>query len=411
VTRLSSPSTDDSAVTNSAASVWNLLLAASVAHPGENDISRIRGLVEPSVDWAAVLHLAEHHGTSSIVYRNLSRLSNVIPPDPLRELCQRYEQNVHKSLLLATELIRILDCVEALRIELIPYKGAMLSENYYGDMAIRQSGDIDLFVRAGDVAQAKDAVRELGYAPRVNIPKWAEGDYLATGYECTFDSPAGKNLLELQWALQSRFYAVDFEMEGLFARAVEGTVAGRAVKTLAPEDLLLVLCAHAAKHAWGRLIWLCDIAQIVKRENLNWDLVRGRVRTYGIERILHISLLLAKRFCRMEIPAAFEAALDDETAALVDEVAGNMACGVSFEQEQVSYFWFMMRLRERRMDRVRFLTRLAFTPGPGEWEAVRLPRFLFPLYRVVRLARLAGRLGRGIYRLAKPPAVSPPSMV
>jgi hypothetical protein len=54
-----------------------------------------------------------------------------------------------------------------------------------------------------------------------------------------------------------------------------------------------------------------------------------------------------------------------------------------------------MRLRERRADRVRFLARLAFTPGPGEWEAVRLPGALVPLYRVVRVVRLAGRFARG----------------
>jgi hypothetical protein len=54
----------------------------------------------------------------------------------------------------------------------------------------------------------------------------------------------------------------------------------------------------------------------------------------------------------------------------------------------------MMRLRERRADRLRFLGRLVFTPGPNEWKAVRLPTPLFPLYRLVRLSRLAARLGR-----------------
>ena len=66
-------------------------------------------------------------------------------------------------------------------------------------------------------------------------------DYIASGYEWTFDSPAGRNLLELQWALQPRFYAVDFDMDGLFERAVNVAVVGRRVKTPPSEDLLLVL--------------------------------------------------------------------------------------------------------------------------------------------------------------------------
>ncbi|PYY09939.1 MAG: hypothetical protein DMG69_08890 [Acidobacteria bacterium] len=28
------------------------------------------------------------------------------------------------------------------------------------------------------------------------------------------------------------------------------------VHTLSPEDLLLVLCVHAAKHVWRRLSWV-----------------------------------------------------------------------------------------------------------------------------------------------------------
>jgi len=51
-------------------------------------------------------------------------------------------------------------------------------------------------------------------------------------------------------------------------------------------------------------------------------------------------------------------------------------------------------LRERARDKLRFLFRLAFTPSIGEWEVVRLPAPLFPLYRIIRLFRLAGRLSR-----------------
>jgi hypothetical protein len=160
--------------------------------------------------------------------------------------------------------------------------------------------------------------------------------------------------------------------------------------------LLLVLAVHAAKHAWGRLIWLCDIAQILKRENLNWDGVQGRAQEFGIERILHITLLLANRFLGMEIPVAMERVVIADRAAnkLADEIADGITSGAYYGELQISYFRLMMRLRERKMDRVRFLARLTFTPGPGEWEAVKLPRVLFPLYRVVRLARLAGRFAQ-----------------
>jgi len=381
----------------SGAAAWDLLLAASVAEANESDRGRIRGLLERSVDWEAVLRLADEHGTSSLVFQNLSGLGDVVPTAALASFRQRYESNVHKSLFLARELIRVLDCLDKLGVDAVSYKGVVMSEVYYGDMAMRQAGDMDLFVRKGDVGRIKNAVRELGYTPRFSIPQNAERDYIASGYEWSFDSAAGRGLLELQWALQPRFYAVDFDMDGLFERAVNVTVAGRVVKTPSAEDLLLVLSVHAAKHVWARLIWLCDMAQILKRENLNWDWVQGQARELGIERILRVTLLLARRLLAAEIPVALETVIVEDRAAgaLADEIALNMAAGVLYDVEQVSYFRLMMRLRERRADRLRFLTRLIFTPGPGEWEAVRLPRVLFPLYRVVRLGRLAGRFARG----------------
>ena len=85
---------------------------------------------------------------------------------------------------------------------------------------------------------------------------------------------------------------------------------------------------------------------------------------------------------------------DRDALALAHEIRAQIVSGVSYDVESVAYFRLMLRLRERRSDRVRFLQRLAFTPGPNEWQAIRLPAPLFPLYRLVRLSRLAARMAR-----------------
>jgi len=385
-----------SALTAPALREWDLLLAASSPTLGDDDLSYVRSLLGAPLKWDALLRLADQHGTSSLLYQNLVRVESAVPPAVLASLRQSHERNIHKSLFLTRELIRILDCASGLGVDVIPYKGVVLSEVYYGDMAMRQSGDLDLFVRKQDVVRIKSAIHNLGYAPRVFIPEDAERDYIDSGYEFTFDSPAGKNLLELQWALQPRFYAVEFDMDGLFERAVNVTVAGRHVKTPSSEDLLLILSMHAAKHVWRRLIWLCDIAQIVKLGRVNWDWVQSQAHELGIARILHITWLLAKRFLAANIPAAIEPAILADKAAygFTEQIADSVVAGTIYEEEKVSYFRLMMRLRERKADRLKFLARLTFTPGPGEWEAMRLPRPLFPLYRIVRLARLASRFSR-----------------
>jgi hypothetical protein len=379
---------------------WKLLLATAV-HPAQIEPARIRSLLRASqpehqIDWQSLLVLAEFHGTSSLLYQNLAPLSDTIPAPILEALRRHYQTNVQKSLVLARELARVLDCAAALGIELIPYKGIVLSQAYYGDIALRQAGDIDLFVSRRDVVRIKSAICGLGYAPRINVPPAAERRYIASGYECSFDSSAGKNLIELQWGLQPRYYAVDYDIDAMFARAVEVAVAGCRVKTPAPEDLLLILSIHAAKHVWERLIWLCDIAQIL-RHDLDWDALLSRTRELRVMRVLHVTLLLANRFLGTVVPPALEsgARADRAAHAFAERISGSIVTGASWEEQKIAYFHLMMRLREHPADRLRFLARLALTPGPGEWESLALPRALSPLYRAVRLARLAARFARG----------------
>jgi hypothetical protein len=143
------------------------------------------------------------------------------------------------------------------------------------------------------------------------------------------------------------------------------------------------------------LIWLCDIAQILQRE-LDWEWIRDQAKKLGIERILHVTLILANRLVDAKVPGKIESAIQADLAAgeFAQQIAISIAGGVEYEEQKISYFRLMMGLRERKMDRMRFFMRLAFTPGPGEWEVVRLPQVFFPLYRVVRIARLAGRFVR-----------------
>jgi hypothetical protein len=168
------------------------------------------------------------------------------------------------------------------------------------------------------------------------------------------------------------------------------------MKTPSPEDLLLVLSAHAAKHVWGRLAWLCDIARIMSLPTLDWNWIGSQAHALGIVRILRVTMLLANRLLNASIPAAAQAFFKDdpETLSLANEVQAHIVSEHVFNVESPAYFRLMMRLRERPADRRRFLSRLVFTPGPGEWQAVRLPAPLFPLYRLVRLSRLAAKFVR-----------------
>ena len=141
---------------------------------------------------------------------------------------------------------------------------------------------------------------------------------------------------------------------------------------------------------------MCDLTRLMSMPSLDWEWIGARARSLGMARILRVTMLAARAMLDAAIPQAAAHALgkDVTEAALVNEIHSSMLSDTGFSVESLAYFRLMMRLRERRSDRLRFLGRLVLTPGPSEWEAVRLPSSLFPLYRLVRLSRLAARLVR-----------------
>jgi hypothetical protein len=375
---------------------FELLLACSAVGRNQDWSRNLCSRLDALVDWRNVLHAAEHHGVTPLAYQALREVPDRVPSAVLDDLARRYEHNARRNLRFTGELIRILDCLDAHGIAAIPYKGPVLAETVYGDLGLREFSDLDLLVRSVDVLRAKDALTGLGYVPGSQFTVAEERECLRSGYEFVFDGPAGRNLLEIQWAILPRFYAVDLDLNGLFDRASLASVGGKTVKALSPEDLLLALCVHAAKHAWIRLCWLRDIAGVVQSQSLNWDLVSQRAKMLGVDRMLGISLLLASRLLGASIPDSLTGKWRDdrEIERLCKQITQHMPNSAEYNTETFHYFRLMRRLRERASDQARFTFRLAFTPSVGEWSVVRLPALLFPVYRVVRLFRIAGRVLR-----------------
>jgi hypothetical protein len=372
---------------------FDLLLACCAELPASERAERLREILRGPLDGPRLVRMAEHHGVLPHLYRQLSVASGV-RPESLDAVRQRDQANARQTLWLTRELLRVLEHLESRGIGALPYKGPVLAEMLYGNVALRQFSDLDVLVHAADVPRAKAALMELGYKPGFEFTPQEERAYLASGYEYTFDSAQGRNLLELQWQVLPRFYSVDFDVDGFFDRAQAVTVAGRSLPTLGAEDLMLVLCVHAAKHAWVQLSWLCDIVQLARSQRVDWDAVTQQAKRLGIERIVAVSFVLAHKLLGTTPPPLGQARTQPAVEAIACAIVPIIAQGAEYDTESISYSRLMMRLRERRRDRLRFLWRLIVTPSVGEWSAVRLPRPLFFLYRLVRVFRLAARVMR-----------------
>ncbi len=357
-------------------------------------IGRIANWKRSSIDWSELFRLAEHHGVLPLVARNLSAHARGLPSQVDQSLRSRFDGNARRNLWLSSELIRITDHFAKKNIRAIPYKGPMLAQSVYGDVALRNFGDLDFLISPADFEPARHALGELGYRPSSDLSPAVERFWLRNGYERSFDSAAGKYLVELQWGLLPRFFAVDFRVEDLLARSRPASLGGREVLGLSAEDSLLVLCLHAAKHLWMRLIWICDIAETMRTQKMDWSIVEARARELGILRIVSVSFWLAQTLLDLSLcePALKIVSGDAEVAVLGEQFAARAARSATYDFESTKYFRLIWKLRERTGDQRRYLWRLVWTPGEGDLATVNLPEALFPLYRVVRAVRLTRKV-------------------
>ena len=369
---------------------FNVLCALVGADPGPERVERVATWNLSLVDWNEILVLAEFHGVLPLAARNLIEHGRALPTEIERALRSAQEENLRRSLWFTAELARILQHFERRQLRAVPFKGPVLAQMLYRDAGLRSYSDLDFLISPDDFERAKQSLADIGYRPAADLTPAVERLWLRKGYERSFDGAAGKNLVELQWALLPYFYAVDLGVKDLLARSQRTGIGSCEVPCLSPDDSLLVLCLHAAKHLWTRLIWLSDIAETLRTQPVDYGLVVSRARALGIARILGVSFWLVKNVLQADLPKSAEEMIanDLRVPVLGAEFAERLARGATYDFESTEYFRLILKLRERRVDRFRYLFRLAGTPGVGDVAAVRLPEALFPLYRIVRIGRL-----------------------
>jgi hypothetical protein len=130
---------------------------------------------------------------------------------------------------------------------------------------------------------------------------------------------------------------------------------GTPVLNLGPEHLLLVLSVHGAKHHWGKLMWICDIAEVVRSytDKIDWDRLMTQARRLGVARILSLALFLARDLLGAVVPETVwrRVKAEPKVAWLAGQVrAGLFSGGTLMAVERPAFY---IQLRERAQDRLR----------------------------------------------------------
>ena len=377
-----------------------VLFQCARTHVDAETAHRIKALIREDLDWRYLLRAAYRHRVGSLIYWQLkATCAEAVPKDILNRLQDRFRQTNKRNLLLASELRRILKLFEAEGIPVMPFKGPVLAVAVYGNLALRQFDDLDMLIRRQDALRAKDSLISQGYRPQYRLNRAQEASYMQTECEFSFLHESGVFQVEIHWDFLPQYFSMQFDTEGIWERVERASLGGLGVPTLAPEDLLLFLCAHGSKHHWERLSWICDIAELIHaRPDLRWEAVIEQARISGGERMLLVGLSLANDLLGAMPPAYVLERMQADSAvkSLSARVRGRLQRDIQREPntwERKLLFTniriFHLRVRERPLDRIRYFFRMALTPTVQETIAfpLPLPRFLYPLYYLLRPVR------------------------
>ena len=378
-------------------------------------------MVDEGVDWQRVSHMASVQAVMPLVYRYLtSELEGALPPDATSGLRRAFYGNSVRSLHLARELVRLTALLERGGVETLALKGPALAMAAYGAVTMRQFNDLDLLVRKSEVGRAAEILRAAGYAPR---PGYGLADVdRPGGYEIAMARAGALTDIDLHWRLIPPYFPLALDGEELWRRAVRIEIEGSPVRTLAPADHLLYLCAHGAKHGWQALGGICDLAELIRASSrasapalsqslsIDWDELSARAEQAAAHRALELGVLLAHELLDAAVPAGLLEAARRKPAVVraarsfIGYVSNPSDDGPGFYQRWV----VPLSVIAGPGARLRYLAARALLPSADDHEFLRLPLALYPLYYLLRPVRVALKEGpaavRRLVRSAPHPA-------
>jgi hypothetical protein len=345
-----------------------LLLHCARTSVDSTQAEQIRTLLRGDIDWPYLMRTAHVHRVIPLLYRSLHASCPEAVPKVISDQLQRhFHVNAFHNRFLTRELLKILKLLEAHRLSVIPYKGPALAAMAYGDLSLRQFDDLDLLIHKKDFQKAKELFISQGYQSELTDTR--ETDYLQSQYHLGFVRTDGRVTIELHWEVSWRYWPFPFDFERLWTCLTPVFLEGETIHSFPPEDLLLILCAHGSKHQWERLMWICDIAELVHiHQRIDWRGLMEQARTLGTKRMLLLGLFLANDLLGTDLPEYILQSIhvDPKVKSLAGQVSEQLFPGAMNGSHQdnnrpaLYRTAFHFRLRERLRDKVQFFVHYPF---------------------------------------------------
>lgn len=356
------------------------------------DREEVRALAQTQLDFDYLFDTARAHGLLPLLQKHATTAaSDLFPNHFLSRLKRESVFNSQNVLRLIARQLAIYKLLKENDIPIAIFKGPLLAQLAYGDISLRQAGDIDVLISREHFSQASNLLQSSGYQMTLELTTSQLASHLANHCEIQFMSDEWLTLLDLHWDLKPPSFVFKLSAGEVMSRLQSVSLAGTEVETFASEDLLLYQAMHGAKHLWRRLEWITSMAESLRAmPDVDWDIIMARAKSAHGRRIVGLGLRLIERFSDVQLPSPVLAALDSTGAmrqmatTIRDEIFSTSGAADSTETNL-----YNLRVMDRKRDALLAALHAIFVPTVTDWQALALPDQFHSLYYALRPLRLS----------------------
>ncbi len=338
--------------------------------------------------------LAHSHGVFPLFHQSLkSYAADLIPQEILQRLQQQYLDIVRHNMMLSAELIRIMKLLADNNIAALAFKGPTLAQMAYGNIALREYGDLDVLVQKKDIYQVDSLLKTQGYQRYLKLTPSQEKIWFDRAHDLGLYHPDKSVHFEMHWSLMNEDHPIHLEFTEIWDNPNPVTINQQAINTFANEELLIYLCVHGSKHLWERIEWIKDIDLLARSEEIDWNKILEKVKGSDFEIMFFLGLYLSRRLFTTEFPHMIteRMAVYKELPNLYDAIIAKKWSDKKSGSliSNLSRTYTMLQLFPYPKMRLLYLHNIFLKPSFNEYWLIDLPESLHWFYYFIRPFMLA----------------------
>lgn len=384
-----------------------LIIACSKASPEEIEVAALRSSCQQVVDWPRFYRLCIAHDVYPRVFRQLPRLcQDLIPASVIADMRERVTATSARNLQLTQTLIAVLRFLTSNQLDVVPFKGPVMTTLLWGDPGMRRFRDLDILVPRSQVTRAVALLhRGMGFVPLCELSNAQMEKLILTDKELPMVHPETGICIDLQWELTGGFWRKQLTFQSLSQDFQQLDFYGEKITVFSHSDLLFYLCLHATQHMWQKIEHVCSLHRLLRRETAwDWQRLAAMSFEYGAGKALGTGIsLVARLFDDVKLPSDLWSHLFEKRNQ------GTLSASVVRAMEQYGegrdrvkmistrYAFRQYHFFTNNSQAIRYTLHLLFVPTRYDWQVFHPPGVLWWTLYLMRPFRLLITVFKNLY--------------